>query len=173
MGRGFCGPDIKLLTAKFAKKGRKVREEVRQEEHRPRVTWDEKNCNIQSLGRDVVCGLACAMGLSSTTLISGFARTTRMALSLLVHAQSAFAASLILATRHSRRQTGVYNILWAFVFGFATLNILSLAARRFEPNRRGLTFGELLAVVVVLLSIFLLAWELLGVFHVFPIKLHR
>jgi hypothetical protein len=118
-------------------------------------------------------GWACAMGLSSTTLISGFARTTRMALSLLVHAQSAFAASLILAARHSRRQTGVYNILWAFVFGFATLNILSLAARRFEPNRRGLTFGELLAVVVVLLSVFLLGWELLGVFHVFPIKLHR
>ena len=118
-------------------------------------------------------GLACAMGLSSTTLISGLARTTRMALSLLVHAQSAFAASLILAARHSRRQTGVYNILWAFVFGFATLNILSLAARRFEPNRRGLTFGELLAVLVVLLSVFLLGWELLGVFHVFPIKLHR
>jgi CHASE2 domain-containing sensor protein len=96
-----------------------------------------------------------------------------MALSLHVHAQSAFAASLILAARHSNRQNGVFNILWAFVFGFATLNILSLAARRFEPNRRGLTFGELLAVLVVLLSVFLLGWELLGVFHIFPIKLHR
>jgi hypothetical protein len=113
------------------------------------------------------------MALSSTTLISGLARTTRMALSLHVHAQSAFAASLILAARHSNRQNGVFNILWAFVFGFATLNILSLAARRFEPNRRGLTFGELLAVLVVLLSVFLLGWELLGVFHIFPIKLHR
>ena len=113
------------------------------------------------------------MGLTSTTVISGFARSTRMALSLFVHAQSALAAWLILATRHTSRRDSVYNILWAFVFGFATLNILGLAARRFEPNRRGLTFGEFLAVVVVLISIFLLGWELLGVFHVFPIKLHR
>jgi|ERR1700693_3833064 hypothetical protein len=113
------------------------------------------------------------MALSPTTLISGFARSTRVALSLLVHAQSALAAGLILAARHSSRRDGVYNILWGVVFGFATLNILSLAARRFEPNRRGLTFGELLAVVVVLLSIFLLSWELLGLFHIFPIKLRR
>jgi hypothetical protein len=115
------------------------------------------------------------MVFSSTTLISGFARTTRAMLSLhnLLRAQSAVAASIIFATRHSSRHDGVYNILWAVVFGFATLNILSLAARRFEPNRRGLTFGELLAVMVVLLSIFLLGWELLRVFHVFPIKLQR
>jgi hypothetical protein len=113
------------------------------------------------------------MALSSTTLISGFARSTRVAVSLLLHAQSAFAAGLILAARHSSRRDGVYNILWGVVFGFATLNILTLAARRFEPNRRGLTFGEFLAVVVVLLSIFLLSWELLGLFHIFPIKLHR
>jgi hypothetical protein len=75
--------------------------------------------------------------------------------------------------RHSSRRDDVYNILWAVVFGFATLNILSLAARRFEPNRRGLTFGELLAVLIVLLSIFLLGWELLSVFRIFPIQLHR
>ena len=67
----------------------------------------------------------------------------------------------MLLQRHSSRRNDVYNILWAVVFGFATLNILSLAARRFEPNRRGLTFGELMAVLVVLLSIFLLGWELL------------
>ena len=115
------------------------------------------------------------MALSSATLISGFARSARAALSLhnLLRAQPAIAASLMLATRHSSRHDGVYNILWAVVFGFATLNILSLAARRFEPNRRGLTFGELLAVMVVLLSIFLLGWELLSVFHIFPIKLQR
>jgi hypothetical protein len=57
------------------------------------------------------------------------------------------------------------------VFGFATLNILSLTARRFEPARRGLTFGELMAVMVVLLSIFLLGWEMLTLFHVFPIRI--
>jgi len=31
----------------------------------------------------------------------------------------------------------------------------------------------LMAVLVVLLSVFLLGWELLGVFHIFPIKLYR
>lgn len=67
----------------------------------------------------------------------------------------------------------VYNVLWAVVFGFATLNILGLAARRMEPSRRGLSFGELLAVMVVLLSIFLLGWEILTLLHIFPIKLSR
>src|SRR5271163_1528458 len=116
------------------------------------------------------------MALSSTSwVISGFARTTRAVLSLhnLLRVQPALVASLMLLQRHSSRRSDVYNILWAVVFGFATLNILSLAARRFEPNRRGLTFGELLAVLVVMLSIFLLGWELLSVFHIFPIKLHR
>jgi hypothetical protein len=78
------------------------------------------------------------------------------------------AAVLIRSTRQD-----VYNILWAVVFGFATLNILSLAARRFEPSRRGLSFGELLAVMVVLISILLLAWEMLNLFHVFPIRIRR
>jgi hypothetical protein len=78
------------------------------------------------------------------------------------------AALLIRGTRQD-----VYNILWAVVFGFATLNILSLAARRFEPSRRGLSFGELLAVMVVLISILLLAWEMLNLFHVFPIRIRR
>jgi hypothetical protein len=91
----------------------------------------------------------------------------------LLKAPPVLIASFVLFARHSSRRNDVYNILWAVVFGFATLNILTLAARRFEPNRRGLTFGELMAVLVVLLSIFLLGWELLGVFHVFPIRLRR
>ena len=116
------------------------------------------------------------MAFSSTTgLVSSFTRATSAALSIhnLMRAQSALVAALVLAERLSSRRNDIYNILWAVVFGFATLNILSLAARRFEPNRRGLTFGELLAVLVVLLSIFLLGWEMLGLFHIFPIKLHR
>src|SRR5580698_4538241 len=114
------------------------------------------------------------MSLSSTSvLIAGFTRTTCAALHNLRSAQSALVASLVLLERSSGHHTDVYNILWAVVFGFATLNILSLAARRSEPNRRGLTFGELMAVMVVLLSIFLLGWELLGVFRIFPIKLYR
>ena len=108
-------------------------------------------------------------------MMAGFARTTWTAFALhnLVRTQPALIAGLVLLLRHSSRRNDVYNILWAVVFGFATLNILSLAARRFEPNRRGLTFGELMAVLIVLLSIFLLGWELLGVFHIFPIKLQR
>jgi glucan phosphoethanolaminetransferase (alkaline phosphatase superfamily) len=107
--------------------------------------------------------------------MSLLARSARSAVSLskLLSAHSLVAATLVLLQGHSTRRTNVYNILWAVVFGFATLNILSLAARRFEPNRRGMTFGELMAVLVVLLSIFLLGWELLSLVHIFPIKLHR
>jgi len=66
---------------------------------------------------------------------------------------------------------GIYNILWALVFGFATLNILSLGARRFEQGRTGLSFGEILAVLVVFVSLVLLGWEMLFVFGVLPIRL--
>jgi len=66
----------------------------------------------------------------------------------------------------------VYNILWALVFGFATLNIVSLGARRFE-QKSGLNFGEVLAILVVIVSIVLLGWEMLYVFHVLPIRISR
>jgi hypothetical protein len=92
---------------------------------------------------------------------------------ILAHIPSTMLAFVMLLQRHASRRNDVYNILWAVVFGFATLNILSLAARRFEPNRRGMSFGELMAVIIVLLSIFLLGWELLNVFHIFPIKIQR
>jgi hypothetical protein len=67
----------------------------------------------------------------------------------------------------------VFNILWALVFGFATLNILGLVARRFEPNRNRLNFGETIAIMVVIVSIVLLGWEMLNLFKIFPIKLQR
>jgi hypothetical protein len=114
--------------------------------------------------------------------VAAFTGTEKLATAL-VRLKGAFGASslingalvavLLQFDLDSNRRNDVYNILWAVVFGFATLNILSLAARRFEPNRRGLTFGELLAVLIVLLSIVLLGWELLSVFKIFPIKLHR
>jgi hypothetical protein len=114
------------------------------------------------------------MALSAAvSLITGFTRTTRAAFALYsaarAYAALSFGVAVTLLYRGSRQD--VYNILWAVVFGFATLNILSLAARRLEPTRRGLSFGELLAVLVVLLSVFLLGWEMLNLFHVFPIKL--
>ncbi len=66
----------------------------------------------------------------------------------------------------------IYNVLWALVFGFATLNILSLGARRFE-QKSGLNFGEVIAILVVFVSIVLLGWELLYTFHVLPIRLRH
>ena len=65
----------------------------------------------------------------------------------------------------------IYNVLWALVFGFATLNIMSLGARRLDAQKRGLNFGVVLAVLIVAVSIILLAWEMLYVFHILPIRL--
>ena len=112
---------------------------------------------------------------TATTLISGVARSARITLAVypIVRAQAAVVFGLAAAVLYRGSRQDVYNILWAVVFGFATLNILSLAARRFEPGRRGLSFGEGMAVMVVLLSVFLLGWEMLNLFHVFPIKLTR
>jgi len=79
-----------------------------------------------------------------------------------------FLPALLLVT--TTRQE-VYNILWVLVFAFATLNILSLGARRFEAQKRGLNFGETLAILVVVVSIILLGWEMLYAFHILPIRL--
>ena len=102
-------------------------------------------------------------------------RTARAVLALYpmarVHAFLFLGIAARVVYRASRQ--GFYNILWAVVFGFATLNILSLAARRFEPTRRGLTFGELMAVSVVVMSVLLLGWELLTLFHVFPLRIRH
>jgi hypothetical protein len=71
----------------------------------------------------------------------------------------------------SGKKDNVYNILWVLVFGFATLNILGLVARRFEPRRSNLQFGEMLAITVTVVSVILLGWEMLSIFHIFPIKI--
>lgn len=78
--------------------------------------------------------------------------------------------AFILFESESATREEVYNVLWALVFGFATLNILSLGARRFE-QKSGLNFGEVLAILVVFVSVVLLGWEMLYVFHVLPIRL--
>jgi hypothetical protein len=75
-------------------------------------------------------------------------------------------------SQHSGKKDDVYNILWVLVFGFATLNILGLVARRLEPRRSNLQFGEMLAITVTVVSVVLLGWEMLSIFHVFPIKIH-
>jgi hypothetical protein len=115
------------------------------------------------------------MAPTPVTLISSLMRTTRTALVIYpvarAHVTVLFSMAVGLFYRGPRRD--VYNILWAVVFGFATLNILSLAARRFDPTRRGMSFGEMMAVMVVLMSVFLLGWEMLNLFHIFPIQLKR
>lgn len=73
--------------------------------------------------------------------------------------------------QESSKKGEAYNILWALVFGFATLNILSLVAKRFEPNRNRMSFGEMLAVMTVVASVVLLGWEALYLFKVLPIRL--
>jgi hypothetical protein len=67
----------------------------------------------------------------------------------------------------------VYNILWALVFGFATLNILSLVAKRFDPDRNRMSFGEIMAVLTVVVAVILLGWEMLYMFKILPIRLSR
>jgi hypothetical protein len=91
--------------------------------------------------------------------------------SLRVVHQLAIGLAPALAVLVSTREE-IYNILWALVFGFATLNILSLGARRFE-EKSGLNFGEVLAILVVIVSVVLLTWEMLYYFHVLPIRLNR
>ena len=86
-------------------------------------------------------------------------------------ARSLIGFGCVVVVQYSGHKGEIYNILWALVFGFATLNILGLVARRFEPNRSRLSFGELMALMVVLLSITLLGWELLNLLHIFPIRL--
>jgi len=79
---------------------------------------------------------------------------------------------LVILFQEVDKKSNVYSILWVLVFGFATLNILGLVARRFEPARNRLNFGETIAILVVVVSIVLLGWEMLNLFKIFPIKLH-
>lgn len=86
-----------------------------------------------------------------------------------VHALAVGILPALFLLRTTREE--IYNILWALVFAFATINILSLGAHHFEADRRGLTFGEILAIMVVVVSIVLLGWEMLYLFKVFPLHL--
>lgn len=131
-------------------------------------------CNF-SPGRELVRALSLMAIAAAVSLISGFARTTRavMVVYPAARATGAVLVGVAVAAFYRGSKQDVYNILWAVVFGFATLNILSLAARRMEPARRGLTFGEVMAVMVVIISVFMLGWEMLNLFHIFPIRIRH
>ena len=78
----------------------------------------------------------------------------------------------IFALQAEAGSAGMSDILWGAVFGFASLNILGLLARRFEPGRTRMTVGEMLAITVAIISIVMLGWELLFLFHLLPIRLN-
>jgi hypothetical protein len=82
-----------------------------------------------------------------------------------------FQALVLFIFQSSDKQEGVYDLLWAVVFGFATLNIVGLALRKFETTGSRLNLGEILAIMVVGISVILLGWELLYVFKILPFKL--
>lgn len=105
------------------------------------------------------------MGLFATSTLS------RLSFSLVSKAWFAPIPFCFVLMEDASKRTDVYNILWVLVFGFATLNILGLVARKFEPERSRLSFGESLAIMVVVVSVALLGWEMLYYFKVLPIKL--
>jgi len=111
--------------------------------------------------------------LQLLTLVSHFTRSRPIA--TVLGSDTRLSSLAFLATvallEASEKKGDVYNILWAVVFGFATLNILSLVAKRFEPRQNRMSFGEVLAVGTVIMSVFLLAWEMLYLFKVLPIRL--
>ena len=142
------------------------------------VIWEAISNHVISFGPAPAAGfggpLNLRMALTTTTLISAVGRTKAvLAFYPVARAYAAMVLPVAAAIFYRGSRQDVYNILWVVVFGFATLNILSLAARRMEPARRGLSFGELMAVSVVVLSVILLIWEMLNYFHVFPIHLRR
>jgi hypothetical protein len=107
------------------------------------------------------------------TLVNHFTRSRSVAAVLRSDARRSPRAFLgtVVCFAASEQKGDVYNILWVVVFGFATLNILSLVVKRFEPRHNRMSFGELLAIMTVVISVFLLAWEMLYLFKVLPIRL--
>ena len=108
-----------------------------------------------------------------TSLTTALARVTSRTWlgSSLVSLQSLLLFSFQFSDQFPSKKDNVYNLLWVLVFGFATLNILGLVARRFEPRRSNLNFGEMLAITVTVVSVVLLVCEMLSIFHIFPIKI--
>ena len=104
------------------------------------------------------------------TLVSQFTRPQAIATIVQVPSVSVLTALAIFES--SDKKGDLYNILWTLVFGFATLNILSLVVKRFEPSNNRMSFGEILAVGTVIVAVFLLGWEMLYLFKILPIRLH-
>jgi len=107
--------------------------------------------------------------LQLLTLVSQSTRT--QAIVAFVRIPSFAVLSALAIFESSDKKGDLYNILWTLVFGFATLNILSLVVKRFEPQSNRMSFGEILAVGTVMVAVFLLGWEMLYLFKILPIHL--
>ena len=124
----------------------------------------------QGNGRSIVsCRIELGGRISHfmVTAITALPRNVLVGLVRFLPGLSAFALALVRA----EKKEDVFNLLWVLVFGFATLNILGLVARRFDSGRSGMSFGEILAVLVVFVSLALLGWEMLTIFKILPFKL--
>ena len=111
------------------------------------------------------------MNFVFSTLKTGLACAARPGLAALARMQEALLLASMFLIQYPGKKGQAYNILWVLVFGFATLNILGLVARKFEPDRNRMSFGEFLAIMVVVISVIMLALELLNILHIFPIRL--
>jgi hypothetical protein len=105
------------------------------------------------------------------TVKVGISSALKPALAAAIRLQQLAFIALVSLVQYPGKKGSAYDILWALLFGFATLNILGLVARRFEPARTRMSFGEVLAILIVIVSVFLLLWEFLNLLHIFPIHL--
>jgi len=48
-----------------------------------------------------------------------------------------------------------------------------LVAKRFDPDRNRMSFGEMLAIGTVIVAVILLGWEMLYLFKILPLRLSR
>jgi hypothetical protein len=109
--------------------------------------------------------------LLGSILTTSFVNYARPVATWTAEALQFTAVFILVILQRSDTKSNAYNILWALVFGFATLNILNLGTKHFQPGGNRLSFGEIIAVMVVVVSITLLGWEMLYLFKVFPLKL--
>jgi hypothetical protein len=133
----------------------------------PGADFNQRNTVLSKFCMKLPRSLTAIRSCSSVFLALGQAHGWTGTSGRVLHSLAVGVLPAMFLMRNTREE--VYNILWALVFGFATLNILGLGARRFEQEKGGLNFGEMLAIMVVLVSIVLLGWEMLYLFHVLPI----
>ena len=134
------------------------------------MTPPRKNCKIL-VGTLAYRYSAKGNRLHLLILVHHFARSCTAAVLFTYRLAQPAWLSAVAMFQSANKKTDIYNILWTLVFGFATLNILSLVAKRFEPHHNRMTFGEVMAITTVVVAVFLLGWEMLYLFKILPLHL--